>query len=152
MSKSFATPSTIATRLLRPWDSPGKNTVVGCHFLLQGIFLSQGSNMYLLHQQVDSLPLSHQGSPNPFVKSYTIFNDIYSTLRRKKKKKDFKFFRAVPQQPDIPKYKENCLYMNCEIGFHTWIRVIGSSQNVEVNYIDKSPDILHWKRPHHLKP
>ena len=23
------------TRLLRPWDSPGKNTGVGCHFLLQ---------------------------------------------------------------------------------------------------------------------
>ena len=32
------------TRLLCPWDSPGKNTGVGCHFLLQGIFLMQGSN------------------------------------------------------------------------------------------------------------
>ena len=32
------------TRLLCPWDSPGKNTEVGCHFLLQGIFLMQGSN------------------------------------------------------------------------------------------------------------
>ena len=31
-----ATPWTIATRLLCPWDSPGKNTRVGCHFLLQG--------------------------------------------------------------------------------------------------------------------
>ena len=30
-----ATPSTAATRLPRPWDSPGKNTGVGCHFLLQ---------------------------------------------------------------------------------------------------------------------
>ena len=29
------TPSTAATRLPRPWDSPGKNTGVGCHFLLQ---------------------------------------------------------------------------------------------------------------------
>ena len=28
---------------LRPWDFPGKNTGVGCHFLLQGIFLTQGS-------------------------------------------------------------------------------------------------------------
>ena len=37
------------TRLLRPWDSPGKNTGVGCHFLLQGIFLTQGSNPGLLH-------------------------------------------------------------------------------------------------------
>ena len=29
------TPQTAATRLPRPWDSPGKNTGVGCHFLLQ---------------------------------------------------------------------------------------------------------------------
>ena len=31
-------------RLLCPWDSPGKNTGVGCHALLQGIFPTQGSN------------------------------------------------------------------------------------------------------------
>ena len=40
------------TRLLHPWDSPGKNTGVGCHALLQGIFPTQGLNphlLYLLH-------------------------------------------------------------------------------------------------------
>ena len=42
--------------------SPGKNIGVGCHFLVQGLLLTQGSNSYLLHWQVDSLPLSHQGS------------------------------------------------------------------------------------------
>ena len=31
------------------WDFPGKNTEVGCHFLLQGIFWNQGSNLGLLH-------------------------------------------------------------------------------------------------------
>ena len=36
-------------RLLCPWDSPGKNTGVGCHFLLQGIFPIQGLNLGLLH-------------------------------------------------------------------------------------------------------
>ena len=36
------------TRLLCPWDFPGKNTGVGCHALLQGIFLTQGSNPSLL--------------------------------------------------------------------------------------------------------
>ena len=41
-----------------------KNTGVGCHFLPQGIFLTQGSNPRLLHWQADSLPLSHQGNPN----------------------------------------------------------------------------------------
>ena len=34
--------------LLCPWDSPGKNTGAGCHFLLQGIFLTQESNPHLL--------------------------------------------------------------------------------------------------------
>ena len=36
------------TRLLCPWDSPGKNTGVGCHALLWGIFLTQGLNLHLL--------------------------------------------------------------------------------------------------------
>ena len=44
----FATPWTIACQALCPWDSPGKNTGVGCRFLLQGIFLTQGSNLRLL--------------------------------------------------------------------------------------------------------
>ena len=37
------------TRFLCPWDSPGKNTGVGCHFLLQGVFLTQGLNPGLPH-------------------------------------------------------------------------------------------------------
>ena len=47
----------------------GKNTEASCHFLLQGIFPTQGSNLrllYLLPWQVDSLPPHHQGSPVPF--------------------------------------------------------------------------------------
>ena len=39
----FATPWTVAW-LLHPWDFPGKSTGVGCHFLLQEIFLTQGLN------------------------------------------------------------------------------------------------------------
>ena len=49
-------------RLLCPWDFPGKNTGVDCHFILQGIFPTQGSNSHLfclLHWQADSWPLSH---------------------------------------------------------------------------------------------
>ena len=37
------------TWLLCPWDFPGKNTGVGCHALLQGIYLIQGSNPQLLY-------------------------------------------------------------------------------------------------------
>ena len=51
-------------RLLCPWDSPGKNTGVGCHFLLQGIFLTQESNPGLLHCRWILYHLSHQGSPS----------------------------------------------------------------------------------------
>ena len=40
------------------WNFLGKNTGVGCRFLLQGIFPIQGSNPCLLHWQVGSLPLS----------------------------------------------------------------------------------------------
>ena len=44
----FATWWPQPTRLLCPWGYPGKNTGVGCHFLLQGIFPTQGSNPSLL--------------------------------------------------------------------------------------------------------
>ena len=44
-------------------DSPGKNTGVGCHALLQGIFPTQGSNTGLLHCWQVLYSLSHQRSP-----------------------------------------------------------------------------------------
>ena len=51
------------TRLLCPWNCPGKNTGVGCRSLFQGIFLTaQGLNPRLLRWQVGSFPLSHLGS------------------------------------------------------------------------------------------
>ena len=43
----FVTPW--STRHLCPWDFSGRNIGVGCYFLLQGIFLTQGSNSCLLH-------------------------------------------------------------------------------------------------------
>ena len=46
------------TTLFCPWGSPGENTGVGCRFLLQGVFLTQGLNPDVLHWQVNSLPLS----------------------------------------------------------------------------------------------
>ena len=51
--------------LLCPWDSPGKNTGVGCHALLQGSS-QQGSNLCLLrllHWQAGSLPPAPPGMP-----------------------------------------------------------------------------------------
>ena len=52
------------TRLLCPLNFPGMNIGVSCYFLFQRIFPTQGLNLHLLHQQVDSLPTdSYQGSP-----------------------------------------------------------------------------------------
>ena len=56
-----------STRFLCPWDSPSKNTGVGSHFLLQGIFPTQGLNpcfLSFLHCGQILYPQSHQGSPS----------------------------------------------------------------------------------------
>ena len=50
-------------RLLCPWNSPGKNTGVGCLSLLKGIFPTQGLNQALLHCRQILYHLSHQGEP-----------------------------------------------------------------------------------------
>ena len=61
------------TRLLCPWDSPGKNSRVSCHDLLQGIFPTQELNqclLHLLHWQSDSLPLAPCGKPHIYTYLY----------------------------------------------------------------------------------
>ena len=62
-ARLFATPWIVCTKLLRPWDFQGKSTRVGCHFLLQGIFPTQGLNPGLSHCRQTLYHLSHQGSP-----------------------------------------------------------------------------------------
>ena len=72
----FATPWT--------WDFPGKNTVLGCHFFLQGILTTQGSNLGLLHSRQILYHLSHQGSP---VKAWNVLyikNSYNLTIKRQK--------------------------------------------------------------------
>ena len=49
-------------RLLCPWSFPGKNTGMGCHSLLSGIFPTQGLNQGLLHFRQILYHLSHQGN------------------------------------------------------------------------------------------
>ena len=60
-------------------DFPGKNTGVGCHFLLQGIFPTQGSNPYLPHCGQTHYHLSHQGSPHPGI--LTSWQEPHQTFR-----------------------------------------------------------------------
>ena len=53
-------------------DSPGKNTRVSCHALLQGIFPTQGSNPGLPHCRQILYHLSHQGNPGSIYLNKTI--------------------------------------------------------------------------------
>ena len=74
------------TRLLCPWDFPGKNTGVSCHFFLQGIFSTQGLNLSLLHWQADSLPVSHQGNPKVIIYQLKINKKYILEIQNKRKK------------------------------------------------------------------
>ena len=63
MSNSLQVYGLQPSRLLCPWDSLGKNTGVGCHSLLFGIFPTQGWNPGLLRCRWILYHLSHKGSP-----------------------------------------------------------------------------------------
>ena len=66
------------TRLPHPWDSPGKNTGASCHFLLQGIFPTQGSNLGLQCCKQIVYQLSQQGSR--VLENSTQFDTIYPEI------------------------------------------------------------------------
>ena len=63
MSNSLRPHGLYPTRFLCPWDFPGNSTRVGCHFLLQRIFLTQGLNPGLLHCRQTLYLLSHKALP-----------------------------------------------------------------------------------------
>ena len=59
------------------WNSPGKNTGVDCHSLLQGIFLTQGSNPGLPHcRQI----LYHQPPGKPKVTQFCIYTHSFKNI------------------------------------------------------------------------
>ena len=68
-----------STKLLCPWNFPGKNTGVDCHFLLQWIFLIQGSNLCLLHWQVCLLLVEPPGKPMCVCMSCAVAGRFFTT-------------------------------------------------------------------------
>ena len=73
-------PRGLSTRFLCPWSSPGKNTEMGCHFLLQGIFPTQGSNPGLPHRRWILYHLSYQGNSRILEwVAYPFFRGIFPT-------------------------------------------------------------------------
>ena len=77
------TPWTIATKLLSPWNSPGKNTGVDSHSTLQWIFPTQGSNPGLVHCRQILYYLSHQGSPGVLIHHSNLSGKTVNALRVK---------------------------------------------------------------------
>ena len=87
MSNSLQPHGLQPTRLFCPWDSPCKNSGVGCHDFLQGIFLTQGWKLllcflHLLHWQVGSLPLAPPGKPNIYIYIYLYIYIFYMFIYR----------------------------------------------------------------------
>ena len=73
-------------------DSPGKNTGVVCHALLQGIFPTQGSNPGLLHYRQILYHLSHQGSPPLPTSSATSTNEKTAVSEKEKVQRKSQYF------------------------------------------------------------
>ena len=83
VSCSVMSDSATPRRFLCPWNSPHKNTGVGCHFLLQAIFLTHGSNPGLLHCRQILYHLSHQESPiiHQFLKRTSVWTSSGQSLQ-----------------------------------------------------------------------
>ena len=136
----FTTPWTVAHQaLLR--DFSCKNTGVGCHFLLQGIFLNQGSNpspphlLYLLHWQAYSLPLSHLWSP--WISGPQISLSTYNTPEKfpfPQSKHIYRFIYLLWSRfwgfPDSSIGKESA----CNVGDPGWIPGSGRSAGEGISY------------------
>ena len=76
----FVTPWATAHQAPHPWNFPGKDTAVGCHFLLQGIFPTQGLNPGLPHCRQTLYCLSYKRSPRPCGIPQSLFKHSVSTL------------------------------------------------------------------------
>ena len=122
----FATPWTVAHQLLCPWDYPGKNIGVGCHSLLQGIFLTQGSNLHLLgllHWQEGSLPLAPA---------------VSSIWKRKWSKLFPSYHLGLQGDPTSPSWRRSVLGVHWKDWCWSW-----NSNTLATS----CEELTHWKRP-----
>ena len=78
VSDSFQPYGLQPARLLHSWNSPSKNTGVGCHSLLQGIFLARGLNPGLPYCRQILYHMNHQGSPSVPITNSTNSSAFYT--------------------------------------------------------------------------
>ena len=122
MSDSVRPCGLYSARLLCLWDSPGKNTRVAFLALLQGIFLTQGSNpsvLCLLYWEVGSLPLVPPGKPNRYTLLY--INQI--------KNKDLLYNTGNCIQYLVTIYSGKSLKKNTYIWIFTYIYIYNISHH-----------------------
>ena len=85
LSDSFTTPWTVTHQAPLSMEFPRQEYWNDCHFLLQGIFPTQGSKSRLLNWQVDSLSQNHLGSPivlsSGNLELISVFRDLQSILQ-----------------------------------------------------------------------
>ena len=94
------------------WDFPGKNTGMGCHFLLQEIFLTQGLNPGLTHGRQTLYLLSHQGSQMwelDYKEHWALKNWSFWTVVLEKSLKSP--FACKEIQPDHPKGNQYWIFI-----------------------------------------
>ena len=111
-----------STRLLRPWDSPGKNTGVGCHFLLQGIFPTQGSNQVsCIAGRCFNLWATREATWYLILLFYLLFAYIVKALNCELLSFLFKDKRALPPSysPPLHNLKSPAanIWLTCQVGF-----------------------------------
>ena len=97
---------------------PGKYTGVGCHFLFQGIFATQGSHLcllHLLHWQADSLSLAPPGKPaiqGEFSKFNERERDLNPTISEISIDCDIDFLISSPWELPIVHYRQEITSWN----------------------------------------
>ena len=136
------------TRLLYPWDSPAKDTGVGCHGFFQGIFPTQGSNPHLLcllHWQASYLPLVPTGKP--IIKCISASSTKTLSLWVKPqwettvgKTTILQCPRVVPLDPQHTKFKNpqvfsSYMYVHTKKGIFSWCGFINLSFGYNVHFL-----------------
>ena len=110
----FATPWTIARQALHLWNFPGKSTGVGCHFLLQGIFLTQGLNPGLPNGRQTLYRLSHQDIL--FDEAFDIFSFLWGLSCSLLSRSPDVSIISTPSSPSARQPKMSPTLVKCSLG------------------------------------
>ena len=118
-------------RLLCPWGSLGKNTGVGSHFLLQGIFLTEESNWGFLHCRQILYQLSYEGIPRTlyYQMNYGFFFSHFFKLLLLSLLSPLNFSMWSSINGFLRRiYKHRCMLGVCVLSYtytHTHVQVLG---------------------------